>query len=108
MDMNSIISYATIAVGAWLVYCGYRLITTLDLRSFYDPKSYDHIPDKNRKEYAKGLGKILCVFGIDLIITNVLFFFKGDIIFNIAMFFLILGLLGTIIAIVILNKKYEK
>lgn len=108
MDMNSIISFATIAVGAWLTYCGYRLLTTLDLTSFYDPKSYEHIPQSNRQDYAKGLGKILCAFGMDLVITNALLFIDNEIIFYTMMFFLIVGLVGTIIAIVLLNKKYEK
>lgn len=110
--MDTLVDFILVAVGAYLLWTSYQLVMFHNLKAFYKPQQYEHIPVNNREHYAVGLGKALGFLGAIFVVSAILYFCEDQIFHNQIMFWAvqIIFLGGFVIGVVMIyktNKKYE-
>jgi Na+/melibiose symporter-like transporter len=98
-------------VGLYLIRTSHQLVTYHNLRAFYKPDQYAHIPKKNRDHYAEGIGKALGFLGGIFVASAILYFVEATMLTNKIFFWgvQVIFLGGFVIGIIMIyktNKTY--
>lgn len=110
--MDTIVDLIMFIVGLYLIRTSRQLVTFHNLKAFYKPEQYEHIPKKNRDHYAEGIGKALGFLGGIFVASAILYFTEATMFTNKILFWgvQVIFLGGFVIGIVMIyktNKKYE-